>query len=295
MEPRCLSNTFMDNLLSKYKVLIDYVKMDETLDMEFRGKEVIVYYRGGKLLTLSESGTFTPLEKNYGEVCIVDLMNLEEYIPKAKHLIDKYQVVTKANLCEKEISQRIVMENNYSSYSNDTDYFISDMEYCQGDGKNCQFDLIGLKWPSTIGRKKLCFQIAVMEIKQGIQTLRSSLRNPGLRRHYEDFMSFLRCEDFKAISYDMARIFCQKCELGLVRINERSEKITRDSEFKLADDAEFIAILANYKPASTSLSSELKELSADANMKFATSNYMGYGLFCSSILSLCEIKNKLKI
>ena len=80
MEPRCLSNTFMDNLLSKYKVLIDYVKMDETLDMEFRGKEVIVYYRGGKLLTLSESGTFTPLEKNYGEVCIVDFMNLEMFL-----------------------------------------------------------------------------------------------------------------------------------------------------------------------------------------------------------------------
>ena len=189
----------MDNLLSKYKVLTDYVKTDETLDMEFRGKEVMVYYRGGRLLTLSESGTFTPLDKNYGEVFGVDLTNLEEYIPKAKHLMDKYQVVTRANLCEKEISQRIVMENNYSSYSNDTDYFISDMEYCQGDGENYQFDLIGLKWPSTMDRKKLCFQIAVMEIKQGFQTLRSSSQNPGLRIHYEDFMSFYRCEDFKVL------------------------------------------------------------------------------------------------
>ena len=295
MKQRCLSDVFMDKLLSEYKVLTDYVKTDETLDMEFRGKEVMVYYRGGRLLTLSESGIFTPLDKNYGEVCSVNLINLEEYIPKAKHLMDKYQVLVRANLCEKEISQRIVMENNYSSYSNATDYFISDMEYCQGDGENYQFDLIGLKWPSTIDRKKLCFQIAVMEVKQGFQSLRSDSQNPGLRRHYEDFMSFLRCKDFKAISNDMARIFCQKCELGLIRINERSEVITRDSEFKLADDADFIAILANYKPASSNLCRELNELSADANMKFATSGYMGYGLFDSSILSLSEMKSKLKI
>ena len=58
---------FIDKLLSEYKVLTDYVKTDDTIDMEFRGKEVMVYYRGGRLLTLSESGIFTPLDKNYGE------------------------------------------------------------------------------------------------------------------------------------------------------------------------------------------------------------------------------------
>ena len=296
MKQRSLSDVFMDKLLSEYKVLTDYVKTDDTLDMEFRGKEVMVYYRGGRLLTLSESGIFTPLDKNYGEVCSLNLMNLEEYIPKAKHLMDKYQVEVKANLSEKEISQRIVMENNYSPYSNDTDYFIVDMEYCQGDGENYQFDLIGIKWLSTmVDRKKLYFKIVVMETKQGCQTLRSSSQNPGLKTHYEDFMSFLRCKAFKAISNDMAKIFCQKCELGLVRINERSEEIKRNSEFKLADDADFIAILANYKPASSNLCRELNELSADANMKFATSGYMGYGLFDSSILSLSEMKSKLKI
>ena len=187
------------------------------------------------------------------------------------------------------------MENNYSPYSNDTDYFIVDMEYCQGDGENYQFDLIGIKWLSTmVDRKKLYFKIVVMETKQGCQTLRSSSQNPGLKTHYEDFMSFLRCKDFKAISNDMAKIFCQKCELGLIRINERSEVITRDSEFKLADDADFIAILANYKPASSNLSNELNELSDDADIKFAKSNYMGYGLYRSSIYSLSEIKNNLK-
>ena len=295
MKQRSLSDVFMDKLLSEYKVLTDYVKTDDTLDMEFRGKEVMVYYRGGRLLTLSESGIFTPLDKNYGEVCSLNLMNLEEYIPKAKHLMDKYQVEVKANLSEKEISQRIVMENNYSPYSNDTDYFIVDMEYCQGDGENYQFDLIGIKWLSTmVDRKKLYFKIVVMETKQGCQTLRSSSQNPGLKTHYEDFMSFLRCKDFKAISNDMAKIFCQKCELGLVRINERSEEIKRNSEFKLADDAEFIAILANYKAASSNLSNELNELSDDVDIKFAKSNYMGYGLYRSSIYSLSEIKNNLK-
>lgn len=296
MKQRSLSDVFMDKLLSEYKVLTDYVKTDDTLDMEFRGKEVMVYYRGGRLLTLSESWIFTPLDKNYGEVCSLNLMNLEEYIPKAKRLMDKYQINVKKNN-EKEISQRIIMENNYSPYSNDTDYFIVDMEYSHGDKKDkkYQFDLIGIKWPSTkVDRKKLNFKIVVIETKRGLRTLRSGSQNPGLKTHYEDFMSFLRCKDFKAISNDMAKIFCQKCELGLVRINERSEEIKRNSEFKLADDAEFIAILANYKAASSNLSNELNELSDDADIKFAKSNYMGYGLYRSSIYSLSEIKNNLK-
>lgn len=290
MKKRSLSNAFIDKLLSDYKALTDYVVFDDTLDMEFRGEEVMVYYRGGRLLSLSETGVLTPLDQNYGESIPLYLNNIEEYIPKAKHLIDVFQVAIKANLGEKEISQRIVMENNYSPYSNDTDYFIADMEYCQGDGENCQFDLIGLKWPSTpAARKTLNFKIAVIETKQGIHSLRTSTHNPGLKRHYEDYTAFVNGVDFMSIATDMVKIFCQKCELGLVKMNSRSEPITRNSQFKIDEKPEFIAVLANYKRKSNELTSELNSISADSKISFATSNYMGYGLFESSLISLAEI------
>lgn len=165
------------------------------------------------------------------------------------------------------------------------------MEYCQGDGEDCQFDLMGIKWLSKSSvRKKLNFKIAVIETKQGISTLRTSNGNPGLRRHYEDYLSFGKCADFEAIANDMCRIFCQKCELGLVRINEHSEPIKGDSAFTVDSTPEFIAVLANYKSASENLKNELEEIPEEADIKFATSNYMGYGLFEQSIISLEEIK-----
>ena len=85
------------------------------------------------------------------------------------------------NLGEKEISQRIVLENNYSPYSIDTDYFIVDMEF--NDGK--QFDLVALKWESTSSahKTKRC-TLALIETKQGYSTLRSSKDNPGINRHH---------------------------------------------------------------------------------------------------------------
>lgn len=101
MRQRSISNEFMSRLLSDYKALIDYVKTDDTLDLEMRGDKVIVYYRGGKILSLSETGALTPLDKQYGEGLTLAWSNLDDYIPKAKHLIDVYQTSTKASLGEK--------------------------------------------------------------------------------------------------------------------------------------------------------------------------------------------------
>lgn len=291
---RQLSENFMKKLNGEWKNLLEYIKDDDTLDLELRGKEITVYYRGGALLSIKEEndGTYTwkPLDAEYkkGKAsmptgCIRDF---ENYIPQAKHVIDKYIVCSPKNhLGEKEIQQLVVKENNYSPNSNDTDFFIVDMEYQDSVGR---FDLVVLRWDSsTIARKSNNVSMAIVEVKQGIDTVRTSESNPGLKQHQNDFEKF--CSNptaKKSFMNDMLTVFKQKCELGLIKANSKIENITEETKLQLVGDLEFYCLLANYKPASKQLKNELEEMD---DCKFFTSSYMGYGLYVKNIIDKEEI------
>ena len=293
MKQRHISTSFMDELRNgNYKQVVKLVQEDDTLDMEMRGDSIIVYYRGGKLFELCEGGKLNPLDKNYGSTDVpISLEHIEVYCQQGKNLIDKYQTTTRSNLGEKEISQRIILENNYSKCSYDTDYFIVDFEF--NDGK--QFDLVALKWESTSSahKTKKC-QIALIETKQGITTLRSSNTNPGIKKHYSDYQEFVSSINVKEFQDDMITVFKQKCALGLVRgINGENDslKVDENTEFDLSEDIEFIAVLANYKTASKNLANELDEMSGNNNCKFAVSSFMGYGLYSRYILNCKQLRD----
>ena len=291
---RQLSENFMKKLNGEWKNLLEYIKDDDTLDLELRGKEITVYYRGGALLSIKEEndGTYTwkPLDAEYkkGKAsmptgCIRDF---ENYIPQAKHVIDKYIVCSPKNhLGEKEIQQLVVKENNYSPNSNDTDFFIVDMEYQDSVGR---FDLVALKWESyTSARKSNAVSIAIIEVKQGINTVRTSESNPGLRKHQKDFKEFCTHPTAKkSFMHDMLAVFKQKCELGLIKANSKIENINEETPLQLVGDLEFYCLFANYKPASEQLKNELEEMD-DCN--FFTSSYMGYGLYANNIINKEEI------
>ena len=52
MKNRAISENFMNTLLSgEFKYITETVKVDPSLDMEMRGDSVMVYYRGGRILT----------------------------------------------------------------------------------------------------------------------------------------------------------------------------------------------------------------------------------------------------
>ena len=295
MKKRQLSYSFVNQLLKgKYRPVLKLVQEDDTIDMEMRGESIIVYYRGGKLFELFEDGTMLPLDDKYGTTeMTIGIDSLTTYCQQAKYLIDKYQTTVKKNLGEKEISQRIVMENNYSPYSIDTDYFIIDMEFNDGN----QFDLVALKWDSTRSAHitKRCV-IALLETKQGISSLRTSKMNPGIKRHYTDYQEFLKSDSIDEFKNDMIEIFKQKSILGLINgingINGKKDtlKVDESTKFKLSKEVEFIVILANYKQASEEITNELNEMPEDNDCKFAVSSYMGYGLYSNSILNYTHFK-----
>ncbi len=269
--------------------LLEYVQNDDTLDMEFRKNSITIYYRGGNLLSVKEnfdgSYNWNGIDKEYliqGNEQKHKAEQFEEYIPEAKHIIDRYICIKKNHLGEKEIQQLVVRENNYSQNSQDTDYFIVDMEYEQN---NSRFDLIALRWDSNrSARNKNEVSLAVIEIKQGYKSVRTSKKKPGLKSHQEDFNEFKWTDEIKN---DFLQIFKQKCELGLILANEKIEGINQYFKLELDKDKDidFICLLANYKKASDNLHNELEEMKKKS-CKFIRSHYMGYGLYADEIFTL---------
>jgi len=299
---RQLTPTLFDELKnekSELHALLEYVKADDTLDMEFRGNSFTLYYRGGALLTVEEissdsynwngiTGEYLLAGKDRYEQKHKDAEQFDEYIPEAKHIIDRYICLgAKNHLGEKEIQQLVVKENNYSPNSQDTDYFIVDMEYEESNDSG-RFDLVVLRWDSsTSARKSNNVSMAIVEVKQGIDTVRTSESNPGLKQHQNDFEKF--CSNptaKKSFMNDMLTVFKQKCELGLIKANSKIENITEETKLQLVGDLEFYCLLANYKPASKQLKNELEEMD---DCKFFTSSYMGYGLYVKNIIDKEEI------
>ena len=290
---------------SKLHALLEYVRADDTLDMEFRGNSFTLYYRGGALLIVEEKsdGTYNwkgitkeyLLEgKNRYDQKHKDAEQFYEYIPEAKHIIDRYICLgPKNHLGEKEIQQLVVKENNYSPNSQDTDYFIVDMEYEEAlnTDRKVRFDLIALRWDSNgPARKKDEVSLAIIEVKQGYDSVISSTSSPGLQNHQEDFKAFIQKKKTEKALVDfcddMIMIFKQKCELKLIKANSKIEQLTEQSKLQVIGDLEFYCLLANYKPASESLKNELTEMD---NCKFFTSSYMGYGLYANNIINKEEI------
>lgn len=286
-------NLFNELKNGKLHTLLEYVQNDDTLDMEFRNNYITIYYRGGNIISVTESKnnddsysyTWEGINKDYlkgYKQKHEDAEQFEEYIPEAKHIIDRYICKIKNHLGEKEIQQLIVRENNYSPNSQDTDYFIVDMEYEQN---NSRFDLIALRWDSNrSARRSNKVSFAVIEIKQGYKSVRTSKKKPGLKSHQDDFDDFYLTKEIKN---DFLQIFKQKCELGLILANEKIKGIKQDYELDNDNDndIDFICLLANYKKASTNLHKELEEMEKKS-CKFIRSHYMGYGLYADEIFTL---------
>lgn len=297
---RQLTPTLFNTLLKgKLHALLEYVKADDTLDMEFRGNSFTLYYRGGAILIVEEKpdgiynwNSITEeylLEgKNRYEQKHKDAEHFEEYIPEAKHIIDRYIFLSPKNhLGEKEIQQLVIKENNYSPNSQDTDYFIVDMEYEETGGIG-RFDLVALRWDSTVAaRKKNVVSLAVIEVKQGYYSVRTSTSSPGIHSHTKDFDIFIEKKSadgsLKDFCEDMVMIFKQKCELGLILANKKIKSIKQDFPLSVENDIDFICLLANYKKASENLRNELAEMDS---CKFIRSHYMGYGLYADEIFTL---------
>ena len=290
MEKRSISDELMSILQKDYLKITDFVKVSPYLDMEMRGNCVMVYYRGGKILTIFENKKMEGLSEEYNKNECAKLQmphidSIEEYFAKAMHIVDMHEAFVENKLGEKEIQQRVVYENNLSVNAVNTDYFVADVEWADNNILGGRADIIAFRWNHKEQHRKRMLQLTIIEVKQGKDAIVTSIDNngkisPGLSKHYDDFMKL--CQDkesVKALAEDMFVVLKQKKELGLVKglelLFEDSRGNKKDPE--IIPEIDFLFLLSNYHHYSVNLKKELEKLPDEA--RFIFSSFMGYGLY----------------
>ena len=294
---RGLSPVFMKDLKQSGGVglnrILEAVKSDSSLALEIRKDYINIYYRGGNLIKISEKNgvysayfnldylisgrkySLSSTLKTYSHVT-----EWLETIPLLKNEMDLWFGKNPKN--EREFQQLMVRENNFKGTAKGTDYFICDIEYANTEGR---FDLIAAYWPSSGAARKNNQNVglAVIEMKYMDGALAGKA---GILTHIKDMKKYFdpAGNNLALLKEEMKQVFNQKKELGLI---DNEKKIEKFSDRKL----EYIFVFANHDPDSKILYNELQKVQMLAGalpfeLKFATSNFMGYGLYKQNIYSL---------
>lgn len=300
---RAISKDFLDDLLTgELKPLLDMVHIDDTLDLELRGKCINIYYRGGSLFRITEkgSGTYeicfdsnycnTEAWRNTGskveskptiEQAVKDIPYYKQAMDMWFHKHPKY---------EREFQQLLVRENNnQGDISKSTDYYIIDIEYADSnENRKSRFDIVALKWESKSSDRRnpeKC-SIALMELKYGDGALNN---DSGIKEHLNDLKSFMSIEKEKLDDFkkDIETVFKQKCQLGLVDgLQEKQYEVSISFE-----NPEVILLFADHDPDSSVLVKELTDINYNDykdvfDIYIAEASYIGYGLYAPRMKEL---------
>ena len=291
---RGLSDAFINDLISgKLSPLLDRIHADSTLDLQIREDYVNIYYRGGNLLKLAQSGkNYIPhFDVNYlmgdvntkDQLCklsviqsSIDLIEWIKIFPQLKQIMDLY--FSKHGSDEREAQQIMVRDNNTGSISRSTDYYICDIEYASENGR---FDLVAVRWPSTgaIRKQQNGHRLAIIEAKFGDGSITGS---SGIVSHVNDVVGFFGDRTkFQTFKIEMVKVFNQKHQLGL--INGKLEL----KEFSV-DPPLFILALMNHDPEKSHLHDELLKLQGNTELDIYISFgcFMGYGLYDHAVIPL---------
>lgn len=311
MKKRSISSSFLGQLKTgNLKSITDYVRVDPYLDLELRGDSVMIYYRGGKVLTVDEKGLLTGLADEYylspdTERIQPTIEGLHDYLAHAKHIVDIHEANPEySKLGEKEIQQRVVYENNLSVNADNTDYFIADVEWADNDDLGGRIDIVAFRWNHMEHRKRIV-QLTLIEVKQGEDAIRTNGENsPGLKKHYNDYLNFKeKPESVNRVAKDMLLVLKQKKELGLVKglDNLFEKKVTeKDASGNIVEqrveidpqieaEPDFLFLLANYHHFSKNLQIECEDKDWTDDCKFINASFCGYGLYKDLIKTKKEL------
>ena len=306
---RDISQSFFDDLKDgSLKPRLELVRNDDTLCLELRGTNVVIYYRGGALYTIYEKQEHVydiSFNENYRTNKDIDKVSENkkqlsinqsvDEVGNYKLIMDRY--FSKHKKYEREFQQLILRENNYSGAVTDaTDYYILDIEYAYNDDDiNARYDMIAIMWPSESQdrQKQNDMPLTFIEVKYGDGAISSDNGAAGISKHIDDYVELRKKPEVIAeIADDMAHVFKKKHSLGLITSYEEKDlNITIDS-----DNVEFLFIFANHDPNKSKIGTELKQ-SIDKykdkdskyldEIKVARASEMGYGLFAYKDKKYC--------
>jgi hypothetical protein len=309
---RELSNNFLADLNNAKGVLhpiLKRIQNDHTLMLAIRDGYVNVYYRGGNILNIKEqqqgtylasfdvkydkSGKFIPILPK----AIRSQVESEAWVgnfARLKEIMDIF--FAGHNKPEREFQQLVARENNYSTVSNESEYFISDIEFADPD-LSARFDLLAIRWLASQRTRGSNCKPALMEMKYGDNALEGSA---GLLKHLKDIDALISDQTkYKSLLKTMASQFNQLDELGLINFKHSHKGVKVD--LSAENKPEVIFILANHNPRSTKLRSILNDAKVAAyeespyfDLRFFVPSFAGYGLHFNCMLTLTEFRKLLK-
>ena len=117
---------------------------------------------------------------------------------------------------ERESQQILAWENNRSSHSNESEYFITDIEYAESGGHG-RSDMLGVRWLAEDRKRGLQCRPVVIEMKNGNGAYTGK---SGIVKHIEDLRKSFASEEVVARLRETVGLqFDQLSQLGLIRFN----------------------------------------------------------------------------
>jgi hypothetical protein len=307
---RILSQEFYKDLsVGLLRPLLDRIKSDDTLMLALRDGYINIYYRGGSILNIAEtqpSHYEVIFNEDYNKSLkaipkfpqIVinpdDVANLTAAIPGLKEVMDRYFSATDPGgkrKPEREFQQLVARENNRSPISNETEYFIVDIEVSDSD-LNARFDMLAVRWLRTERKKQGSLVPVLIEMKYGTNAFGGA---SGILKHLKDVGALVRDSNrWNSVLDSLEEQINQLADLELLNFN-RSKSVKRlvvDRDVK----PEFIFLLANHNPASTKLATILEEINesdeahAPYSLLFFISSFAGYGMHRACMSELADFK-----
>ncbi|BAL74672.1 hypothetical protein [Bradyrhizobium cosmicum] len=297
-----ISDTFIKDLQDGglLSELTKKIQSDDTLMLALRGHYINVYYRGGSILHISEqaNGYAAKFDTNYfeGEVVALppatiqaagDCSNWVAVLPKLKETMNAHFATRRKS--EREFQQLAAWENNRSVISNDTEYFITDIEFADRD-QGAKLDMVGLKWPSGLRKDETKCKPVLVEMKYGTGSYDGAA---GIAKHIADLEGILANPvKREGLNKTIADQFEQLLQLKLVGFNKHANY----SRAIVSGRPEVIFLIANHNPRSRKLLNIVEEIvePKDFDLRFFAASFAGYGMHDACMLDLGKFKALLK-
>ena len=202
---RGLSESFMNDLSKQegnLHPLLERVRNDNTLMLAIRDGYINIYYRGGNIIRVTEQEglykTFFDVQyAKHGQYVAYpdddirnqdDAQRLVDCLPNRKLIMDQY-FANKSKTTEREFQQLVARENNNSSISNESEYFVSDIEVTVP--RLARFDITAIRWLAKDRKTGNRCRVALIEMKYGDGSLGG---DAGILKHLKDMDAFISNE-----------------------------------------------------------------------------------------------------
>jgi hypothetical protein len=307
--PRTLSTEFVDDLRSSTGILhpiLERARQDDTLMIAIRSNYINVYYRGGSILRLTEQSEHSyqaSFDEGYfaagQSISLPSAINTQD---EARSWVESFQALKLAMDChfsasaksEREFQQLVARENNKSTISNESEYFIADIEFADTD-IGAKFDMLAIRWLAKQRTNGSNCRATLIEMKYGDGALGGT---SGLLKHLKDFDDFIASNRYPSLLRTMESQFNLLDQLDLLKFNRCSNQT--EAKLNVNDKPEVVFILANHNPRSSKLKTIIESpemtkygFSDKYDLRFYVSSFAGYAMHADCMLPLDKFRTLL--